>query len=122
MEIVHKELSYAVVGCAQRVHTGLGPGFPEALYHRALSHEPAKAGIPFQSQARFEVAYDGALCGELRVDRYVDEKIILEVKAVEAPCRQHEAQVLAYLKATGAHLAMLINFGEQSLNVRRFVR
>jgi GxxExxY protein len=122
VEIVHKELSYAVVGCAQRVHTALGPGFPEAVYQRALSHELAKAGIPFQAQARFEVAYDGCPCGEFRVDMYVDEKIVLELKAADGLCKQHEAQSLAYLKATGARLAILINFGEQSLNFRRFVR
>lgn len=121
MEIIHKELSYAVVGCAQRVHAELGPGFPESVYQRALSHELAKAGIPFQSQARFEVSYDRVLCGEFRVDFHVDEKIILEIKAAEAVCREHEAQVLAYLKATGAELAILLNFGEPSLRVKRFV-
>ena len=56
------------------------------------------------------------------MDFCVDEKIILEVKATDALCKQHEAQVLAYLKATGLRLGLLMNFGEQSLNVRRFVR
>ena len=119
--IVHKELSYAVVGCAQRVHTVLGPGFPESVYQKALSRELAKAKIPFQSQAQFEVAYDGILCGQFRVDMYVDEKIIVELKAVDTIWKGHESQVLAYLKATGAGLGMLINFGEPSLVFKRFV-
>lgn len=121
MEVVYKELSYAVVGCAQRVHAALGPGFPESVYHRALAHELAKAKIPFQSEAGFEVAYDGVVCGEFRADMYVDGKIILELKATEALSRVHEAQVLAYLKATGARLGLLMNFGERSLMVKRFV-
>ena len=120
-KIVHKELSYAVVGCAQRVHAALGPGFPESIYHKALAHELAKAKIPFQSEARFEVAYDGVVLGEFRVDLFVDGKIVLEVKAAESLCKQHEAQTLAYLKASRTELAILMNFGEASLNVRRFV-
>jgi len=119
--ILYKELSYALVGCAQRVHSELGPGFPEKVYDKALAHELAKTRIAFQAQARFEVSYDGIACGEFRVDFYVDGKIIVEIKAAEAICKQHEAQVLAYLKASGAHLAILLNFGEASLRVKRFV-
>jgi len=120
-KIVHKELSYAVVGCAQRVHAALGPGFPESIYHKALAHELTKAKIPFESQARFEVAYDGVALGEFRVDLFEDGKIVVEVKAAESLCKQHEAQTLAYLKASRTELAILMNFGEASLNVRRFV-
>ncbi|MHC4715612.1 MAG: GxxExxY protein [Planctomycetota bacterium] len=121
MAIVEKKLSYDVVGCAQRVHSALGPGFPEAVYQRALCRELVKARIPFESQPVFEVAYDGSVCGTFRVDVFVQEKIILELKAVEALCRQHEAQALAYLKASGAKVAILMNFGEASLKVKRFV-
>jgi len=117
--IVHTELSYRVVGCAQRVHAELGPGFPEAVYQKALGHELAKSQIPFQSQARFEVAYDGVLCGEFRVDVDVDDKVIIEIKAVETLCREHVAQLLAYLKASGRELGLFMNFGEASLRVQR---
>ena len=120
-KIVYKDLSYAIVGCAQRVHAGVGPGFPEAVYHRALSHELVKSEIPFLSQAEFEVAYDRTICGRFKSDMFVDEKIILELKAVERLCEQHEAQTLAYLKASGAKLALLMNFGEKSLRFKRFV-
>ncbi len=120
-KIIHKELSYSVIGCAQRVHTALGSGFPESVYEKALSRELVKAKIPFQSQAQFEVAYDGILCGQFRVDMYVDEKIVVELKAADGLCKGHESQILAYLKATGADLGMLINFGEPSLVFKRFV-
>jgi len=122
VELVEGKLSYEVVGCAQRVHAVLGPGFPEGVYQRALCHELAKARIPFQSQPRFEVSYDGVICGEFRADIYVEEKIVLELKAAESICKEHEAQALAYLKASGARLAILINFGEVSLKTKRFVR
>jgi len=120
-EIAHKELSYAVVGCAQRVHRALGPGFPEAVYQKALAHELAKAKIPFCRERCFDVAYDGVACGEFRVDFHVDGKIILELKAANALCKQHEAQALAYLKAGRGDLVLLMNFGQTRLTVKRFV-
>ena len=120
--IVYKELSYDVVGCAQRVHAALGPGFGEAVYQRAYEQELAANGIPFESQAGFQVEYNGQACGHFRVDLFIDAKIVVELKATEFVTRQHEAQTLAYLKASGARLAMLMNFGEASLAVRRYVR
>jgi len=101
------------------VHGGLGPGFPEAVYQKALAHELAKAEVPFQSQAEFEVAYDEVLCGEFRTDFFVDGKIIIEIKAAESLCPAHVAQLLAYLKASGMELGLLMNFGEPRLTVQR---
>lgn len=119
--IVYKELAYAVVGCAQRVHSALGPGFPEVVYKRALGHELMSKRIPFETEAEFDVAYDGKFCGKFRVDVFVDQKIVLELKAVESLCDQNAAQVLAYLKATGCKLAILMNFGQTRLVAKRFV-
>ena len=106
-DILHKQLSYHVVGCAQRVHAALGPGFPEAVYHKALCCELMKAEIPFESEKQSEVFYAGVLCGQFRMDIVVDDRIILELKA------------LSYLKATGLKLAILINFGTQRLETQR---
>jgi len=117
--ILYKDLSYAIVGCAQRVHTELGPGFPEAVYRKALCRELAETRIPFQAEAQFEVAYKRLTCGQFKVDVFVDGKIILELKAVDALCQDHEAQLLAYLKASGAKLGMLLNFGQTRLKVKR---
>jgi GxxExxY protein len=118
--IIHKELSYQVVGCAQKVHSALGPGLPEAVYKKALCHELAKASIPFEEEAEFQVLYDGYLCGKFRVDILVDKKIVLELKAADAICDQYEKQALTYLKASGLQLAILMNFGEERLNSKRF--
>ena len=119
--VVYPELSYAVVGCAQRVHSVLGPGFPENVYQRALCRELLKEHIPFQSEAPFEVAYEGEVCGRFRVDILVDEKIVLELKAVSALCEDHISQTFAYVKATGVKLAILINFGQRRLQTKRIV-
>ncbi len=120
-KLLHEDLSYAVIGSAQCVHRSLGPGFPERVYHRALTFELANRKIPFQSEAEFEVAYENLICGQFRVDILVDAKIILELKATDAICKQHEAQLLAYLKATKCKVGLLLNFGESSLQTRRFI-
>jgi len=121
-EILYKELSYAVVGCAQRVHAAPGPGLPESVYHRALCHELAVAQIPFQSHPEYEVVYEGHVCGTFKPDIVVEEKMILERKATDSLCTQQEAQAPSYLKASGLRLAILINFGETSLVVKRLVK
>ena len=120
-DILHKELSYRVIGCAQRVHRELGPGFPEGVYHKALSHEMVQARIPFETEKVVEVFYDGMLCGEFRIDLLADERIVLELKALSALNDEHLAQAISCPKATGLSLAILINFGGKSLETRRVV-
>jgi GxxExxY protein len=119
--VYFRKLSYDAVGCAQRVHAALGPGFPEQVYHRAMCHELAKARIPFVSEKAVEVSYDGIVCGEFRMDLVVEDKIVLELKALEHLTDVHLAQALSYLKATALKLAMLINFGQKSLETKRVV-
>ncbi|MBN1554479.1 MAG: GxxExxY protein [Phycisphaerae bacterium] len=120
-EILYKELSYRVIGCAQRVHSVLGPGFPEQVYHRALCLELVKEKIPFSSEVEMDVAYEGVTCGQFRADIVVDEKIILELKAIEIMVAKHAAQMLAYLKASGLSLGILMNFADTRLQTKRIV-
>jgi GxxExxY protein len=120
-KVLYRELSYGIVGCAQRVHAALGPGFPEKVHQRALTLEMAKAGLCFQAENPFEVMYDGVNCGDFRADFVVDGCVILELKAVECLVDEHIAQAVAYLKATGLRLAILINFGARKLETRRVV-
>ncbi len=79
-------------------------------------------GIPFERQKRLPVHYKGRLVGDYVADFVVDDKIILELKAVSALTRVHEAQAHHYLAATGLRLAILLNFGAPSLQQRRIVR
>ena len=121
-KLLHRELSYGVIGCAQKVHAAIGPGLPEKVYHRALCLALGNAGLGFVSEAAFQVKYEGQACGSFKADLVVDNKIILELKAAESLCSVHEAQVLAYLKASGLRVALLMNFGEKSLVWKRFVK
>ncbi len=121
-EILHKELSYAVVGAAMEVHRELGPGFLEAVYQKALACELARCGIPFEEQKLLPVYYKDQLVGDYKADFVMDGKIILELKAASALNAVHEAQALHYLVATKMQLAILINFGAASLQTKRIVR
>jgi GxxExxY protein len=120
-EVYFRELSFEIVGCAQRVHAALGPGFPESVYQRALCVELMQTKIPFQSEEKCEVFYRDCLCGEFRCDIVVKDSVVLELKALERLTDDHLAQALSYLKATGKKLAILINFGKASLQVQRVV-
>lgn len=104
------------------VHSTLGPGFLEAVYQSSLAHEFGLQEIPFVQQRRLTVEYKDIVVGDYIADFVVDEKIIVEIKAVSNLTSSHQAQALNYLVATGHKLAILLNFGTTSLQQRRVVR
>jgi GxxExxY protein len=91
-EILHKELSFAVVGAAMEVHGQLGPGFLESVYHSALMYELGLRAIPFESYKTLPVLYKGQPVGQYEADIVVEQTIILELKAVSAISAAHIAQ------------------------------
>jgi len=121
-EIIYKELSYAIVGAAMEVHRILGPGFLEAVYQAALAHELTGRGIRFEQFKKLPVYYKGVLVGDYEADFVIEGKIILEIKAVSHLHPKHEAQAINYLTATGFRLAILLNFGADSLQHQRIVK
>ena len=121
-KILYKDLSYAIVGAAMEVHRILGPGFLEAVYQAALAHELALRGIRFEQFKRLPVMYKDILVGDYVADFMVEDKVILEIKAVSELHPKHEAQAINYLTATGFRLAILLNFGSGSLQHRRLVK
>lgn len=121
-ELLYKELSFAIIGAAMEVHKILGPGFLEAVYQKALAHELKLRGIIFYEQVRLPVIYKGELIGDYIPDFIVDNKIIVEVKCVSKLNSNHQAQAMHYLAATGMRLALVLNFGEGSLNYRRVIK
>ena len=121
-ELLYGQQTYSIIGAAMEVHRILGPGFLEAVYHAALAHELSLRHIAFESKKRLPVSYKGVLIGEYEADIVVEEKIILELKAVTNWHPQHEAQVIHYLTATGFRLALLLNFGTPSLKHKRIIR
>jgi len=121
-EIIYKELSYAIVGAAMEVHKILGGGFLESVYESALAYELELRGIKFERQKRLSVSYKDRVVGEYAADMVVEDEIILELKAVSAISSAHEAQAHHYLAATGMKLAIILNFGTESLQQKRIVR
>jgi GxxExxY protein len=120
--ILYKELSYSIVGAAMEVHNVLGSGYLEAVYRSALAHELNLRGILIEQQKLLPVLYKGVPAGNYIADFCVEDKIIVEIKAISRLLIQHEAQALNYLAATGFRVARLINFGGASLEHKRLIR
>ena len=121
VEIVEKELSYKVVQAAYEVFNGLGPGFLEKIYQEAMVLVLRKNGHKVEVQKSVPITFLGKQIGVHILDTVVDERIILELKAVSEIAPIHKQQALSYLKATGLPLALVINFGSHRLQVTRIV-
>ena len=121
-KLLYEKLTYSVIGAAMEVHRILGAGFLEAVYQKALAREFLLRQIPFVEQVRLPVTYKGLLVGEYVADYTVEEKLIIEIKAVSKLNRAHQAQAMHYLASTGYRLALLINFGADSLEHRRVIK
>jgi GxxExxY protein len=121
-EYLYQELSYRIIGAAMEVHKLLGPGFLEMVYEKALAHEFSLRKIPYYHQKSLFVKYKEIDVGKYRPDIVVDNKIILEIKSVTSFSPAHESQAHHYLIATGLRLALLLNFGAESLQIKRIIR
>lgn len=115
------KLSEKIIGCAFKVHNTLGCGFLEKVYENALAHELRKNSLSVEQQKPIQVIYDEIVVGEYIADILVESAVILELKAIKAIDKIHEAQLLNYLKATGLNLGLILNFGQPKLQIRRFV-
>ena len=104
-----------------RVAGTLGNGFLENVYENALAHELRKAGLSVEQQRGITVTYDRVMVGEYFIDLLVEASILIELKTVAELSSAHRAQCLNYLRATGMHLCLLMNFGRPRLEVRRVV-
>jgi GxxExxY protein len=115
------KITHAILGACIEVHRTLGPGFPEQVYCKSLEVEFRLRGINFQRECPIEVIYRGELVGHGRMGFFVEGQVVLEIKAIDALTPIHTAQVIAYLRATGQKLGLLINFNVRVLKdgVRR---
>ena len=102
------------------VHSKLGYGFLEKVYENAMMVLLRREGIHAKQQAPITVYFDGEVVGDYYADILVEDNIILELKAIKRITDAHRAQTLNYLKATGLHLAILLNFGKERLKYERF--
>ena len=109
--MLFSDLSHRIIGLAIEVHRQLGPGLLESVYERCLCYELQKNGLSFRSQLTLPVLYGGEMFDNgYRIDICVEDKLIIELKAVEAISRLHEAQIMTYLRLSGIQEGLLINF------------
>ena len=116
-----KLISEQVICCAFEVSNTLGAGFIEKVYENALCVELNRAGIPFCRQKRYDVRYKNENIGNYIADIVIADKLLVELKALSALNKEHEAQVMNYLKASGLRVGLLINFGTSRIGMKRIV-
>jgi GxxExxY protein len=114
-------LTEKIIECAFKVHNTLGFGFLEKVYENSMMVELKKAGLNVQQQQSMSVKYEGVTVGDYIADLIVNGKVIIEIKSVNNLIKEHEVQLVNYLKATGINIGLLINFG-RSVEVRRKYR
>jgi len=110
----HADLTEKIIGAFFTVYNRLGYGFSEKVYENALVLELRKLGLQVEQQKPIAVYYDGQVVGEYFADIVVSGGVILELKAVRQLLKEHEAQLLNYLKATAVEVGILLNFGPES--------
>jgi len=113
------ELTHKIIGCAMKVHSTLGNGFQEVIYQRALAIEMQKQRLGYLREMEMTIMYDGIDIGTRRVDFFVEEKIMVELKALIKLEEVHLAQAMNYCQAYNLPTGLLINFGAKSLEFKR---
>jgi GxxExxY protein len=116
MTFISDQLVHRVIGCAIDVHRELGPGLLESTYGRCFRLELSRTGIPFANEVWLPLVYKGhRLENAYRIDLMIEDRLIVEVKAIDKLLPVHVAQVMTYLRLSGAHQGLLINFNESRL-------
>ena len=121
-DLLYKEEAYDIIGLCMEVHKYLGPGFSEIVYKDALEVELKNAGFSYSREKEYTVNYKGIILPHKFVpDFVVEDLIVLEIKGIKTLRDEYYTQIINYLKVSGLKLGLLINFGEQRLNFKRFV-
>jgi len=115
----YEELTHRIIGCAMKVHSVLGNGFQEVIYQRALAIEMEKQGLGYQREMEMTIYYDGIDIGTRRVDFFVEDFVMVELKAVIKLDDGHLNQAMNYCQAYKLPIGLLINFGSKSLEFKR---
>ncbi|WP_055447972.1 GxxExxY protein [Lacinutrix mariniflava] len=120
--LIYKEDAYKIVGICMEVHNQLGKGFNEVVYADALEIELTDNNIPYSREMKYGIVYKGNLLPhKYKADFIIDDKIVLELKAISCLTVAHTKQTLNYLAVSKLKLGLLINFGEDSLKYKRIV-
>jgi len=119
---VKDQLTERIIGCCFDVHRQLGPGFSERIYHNALKLLFDHEGLRYQTEREFEVSYLNKKIGTFRADLVVEDRVIIEIKSLAGNIPfLFQNQLLSYLRASGLHIGLLINFGNRSCQIKRIV-
>jgi len=118
----HKELTEKIIAAAYHVYNKMGFGFLESVYEKCLLIELGKSGLKAESQKPIIVEYENEVVGEFKADVIVEDTVILELKSVRQITLAHEVQLVNYLVATGKPVGLILNFGEQKVEVKRKVK
>jgi GxxExxY protein len=118
----HFDITQRIIGAAMKVHSTLGCGFQELIYQHALAIELPKYDLSFQRELEMQIYYDGIAIGTRRVDFLVEDKVMVEIKALTQLENVHMAQAINYLEAYQLEIGLLLNFGAKSLEFRRLIK
>ncbi len=121
MRLLEGELTEKVIGVCMEVSRELGGGFLESVYSKALMIALPEAGFRAVEQAPLKVTFRGRIVGEFYPDFLIENRLIVELKAVKSLGSEHEAQLINYLKGTGVKVGLLVNFGRSKLEWKRLV-
>jgi len=121
-DLLYSDLTRKIIGVAMEVHTNLGSGFLESVYEEAMAVEFDLHGIKYERQKAIDVLYKGRKIKQFICDILVEDKVLIELKALKHLTDIEHAQTLNYLKATGLKLGFLMNFGSKSLDYKRFIK
>ena len=120
---LYSDLTEKIIGLCIEVHKVIGPGFPEKVYHNALNIVFSKNNFDVESEKEFNVKFLEKTVGKFRADFVINKKVILEIKAITGEFPEvFKAQVISYLKASGLEVGILVNFGNEKVNVKRLAR
>lgn len=119
--MLYEELTYRVRGAIFTVYNELGFGHKEQVYQRALQKEFEQLKFSYKKEEDLTVFYKGEQVGKYRPDFVIDEKVIIELKAVDFVQKAYETQLLHYLKTTGFNVGLLVNFGSPRLFIKRLI-
>lgn len=120
-EYKYSDITGKVIGCAMKVHSHFGMGFPEVIYNKALLIELKKSGLAFQTEIEKEIYYNNQLIGKRRLDLIIEGKVLVELKAAKEIETAAYNQILNYLRIFNIEVGLLVNFGETSLQFKRLV-
>jgi GxxExxY protein len=115
------DITEKVIGCAMKVHRHFGLGFPEVIYKRSLLIELDNNRLNYRSEVEKDIYYEGCFIGKRRLDLIVEDKVLVELKAISELDKNSYNQIINYLNIFDLEVGLLLNFGTESLQFRRFV-